>query len=209
MTTKRTPPPKAATKPTKANTQPTVKPGRVSGYLNPKQSAFVDQYLIDFNATQAAERAGYSKRTANEQGARLLANVSVRSHIDERREKQSENVGLTAERTIKEAMRLAFFDVRKLVDADGNPIPINKLDDDTAAAIAGLDIQEVKLGEGGAIAVVKKYKIADKNSAIERLFKHLGLFEKDNGQKNNPIAELLAAMGKSALPVKKAIHGDD
>ena len=137
MTTKRTPPPKAATKPKKANTQPTVKPVKQAGTLTPKQSAFVDQYMIDFNATQAAERAGYSKRTANEQGARLLANVSVRSHIDKRREKQSENVGLTAERTIKEAMRLAFFDVRKLVDADGNPIPINKLDDDTAAAIAG------------------------------------------------------------------------
>jgi len=165
--------------------------------------------MIDFNATQAAERAGYSKRTANEQGARLLANVSVRSHIDKRREKQSENVGLTAERTIKEAMRLAFFDVRKLVDADGNPIPINKLDDDTAAAIAGLDIQEVKLGEGGAIAVVKKYKIADKNSAIERLFKHLGLFEKDNTQRIDPIATLLASMSKSALPIVKATANDD
>lgn len=106
-------------------------------------------------------------------------------------------------------MRLAFFDVRKLVDADGNPIPINKLDDDTAAAIAGLDIQEVKLGEGGAIAVVKKYKIADKNSAIERLFKHLGLFEKDNTQRIDPIATLLASMSKSALPIVKATANDD
>ena len=209
MTTKRTPPLKTANKPKKASVKPTPKPVKQAGTLNPKQSAFVDQYLIDFNATQAAERAGYSKRTANEQGARLLANVSVRSQIEARRAKQSENVGLTAERTIKEAVRLAFFDVRKLVDADGNPIPINKLDDDTAAAIAGLDIQEVKLGEGGAIAVVKKYKIADKNSAIERLFKHLGLFEKDNTQRIDPIATLLASMSKSALPIVKATANDD
>jgi hypothetical protein len=47
------------------------------GQLTPKQRRFVDEYLVDLNATQAAIRAGYSARTANEQGARLLANASV------------------------------------------------------------------------------------------------------------------------------------
>ena len=49
--------------------------------MNPKQKAFVREYLIDHNATQAATRAGYSPRTANEQGARLLAHVSVKAAI--------------------------------------------------------------------------------------------------------------------------------
>lgn len=48
--------------------------------LNAKQQRFVDEYLVDLNATQAAMRAGYSERTANEQGARLLAHVSVSPH---------------------------------------------------------------------------------------------------------------------------------
>ena len=51
-----------------------------------KQKRFCDEYLIDCNATQAAIRAGYSKKTANEQGNRLLANVSVKAYIDERLE---------------------------------------------------------------------------------------------------------------------------
>ena len=45
--------------------------------MTPRQLRFVDEYLVDLNATQAAMRAGYSGRTANEQGARLLANAST------------------------------------------------------------------------------------------------------------------------------------
>ena len=54
--------------------------------MTDKQKRFCDEYLIDCNATQAAIRAGYSKKTANEQGTRLLANVSVKAYIDERLE---------------------------------------------------------------------------------------------------------------------------
>ena len=51
--------------------------------LTPKQERFVQEYLIDLNATQAAVRAGYSQKTANEQGSRLLRNVNIRARIDE------------------------------------------------------------------------------------------------------------------------------
>lgn len=55
--------------------------------MNAKQRRFCDEYLIDCNATQAAIRAGYSKKTANEQAARLLANVNIKSYIDEQLER--------------------------------------------------------------------------------------------------------------------------
>ena len=59
--------------------------------MTAKQKRFCDEYLIDLNATQAAIRAGYSEKTANEQGARLLANVSVKEYIAERmKEKEKE-----------------------------------------------------------------------------------------------------------------------
>lgn len=59
--------------------------------LNEKQQRFCDEYLIDLNATQAAIRSGYSKKTAKEQGSRLLSNVNIRTYIDERmREKEKE-----------------------------------------------------------------------------------------------------------------------
>ena len=55
--------------------------------MNARQKKFCDEYLIDCNATQAAIRAGYSPKTANEQAVRLLANVSIKSYIDEQLER--------------------------------------------------------------------------------------------------------------------------
>jgi phage terminase small subunit len=170
--------------------------------LTPKQEQFVAEYLIDLNGTQAAIRAGYSQKTANEQAARLLANVSVAQLIAVRRKEHQANTGITAERVLKEVAGLAFFDVRKLVNADGSPKRITDLDDETARAIQGIDLQMVKDGEND-FALVRKYKVADKNAALEKLMKHLGLFEKDNSQ-NNPaeaMAKLLDIVNGSKLPL--------
>lgn len=174
--------------------------------LSPKQERFAAEYLVDLNATQAAIRAGYSAKTAKEQGARLLTNVHIQAAVQKRRQQHQENTGLTVERVLQEAMRLAFFDIRKLADAEGNPIPISQLDDDTAAAIQGLELAtERSRGEDPVETVVRKYKAADKNSALERLFKHLGLFAKDNAQTNpaEAMQKLLAMVNGSKLPVSK------
>lgn len=60
--------------------------------LNARQKRFADEYLVDLNATQAAIRAGYSEKTANEQGARLLANVSVQEYISERMKEKEKDL---------------------------------------------------------------------------------------------------------------------
>lgn len=163
--------------------------------LNPKQQRFVVEYLVDLNATQAAIRAGYSPKTAGVQAFDLLKKPEIAAAIERQRNVHAKSTGLTVERVLQEAMRLAFFDIRKLADSEGNPIPIGELDDDTAAAIQGLELatERVRGGEDGAETVVRKYKIADKNAALERLFKHLGLFQKDNDQ-NNPAKALQALM---------------
>src|SRR5919197_2742959 len=87
--------------------------------LTPKQARFCAEYLIDLNATQAAIRAGYSPRTANEQGARLLAHVSIAAAISQAKQAQAERTGITADRVLQEIARLAFVDIRKLFDAEG------------------------------------------------------------------------------------------
>lgn len=165
------------------------------------------EYLVDLNATQAAIRAGYSPKTAGSQAFDLLKKPEIAAAIEAARLKHASNAGLSIERVLLEAQRLAFFDIRKLVDKDGNPLPINELDDDTAAAIQGLELaSERSRDEDGMETTVRKYKAADKNAALERLFKHLGLFERDNKQSNPAeamhafIAEL-AARG-SRLPIK-------
>lgn len=83
--------------------------------LKPKQQAFVDEYLVDLNATQAAIRAGYSERTANEQGARLLANVSVQAAIRERMRDREERTEITQDKVLKRWWDIATADPNELV----------------------------------------------------------------------------------------------
>ena len=172
--------------------------------LTPKQAAFCQEYLVDLNAKRAALRAGYSAKSAEEIGYQLLQKTPVAARIEELRTKQQVRTGISADRALQEAARLACFDVRKLCDAAGNPIPISQLDDDTAAAIQGLELATEKDGEG--FTTVRKYKVADKNAALERVFKHLGLFERDNDQ-NNPakaMTKLMEMVSGSKLPISTA-----
>lgn len=168
--------------------------------LTDKQRIFVREYLVDLNATQAAIRAGYSEKTARQIAAVNLTKDYIVAAINDARKERERRTEVTSDRVLLEAARLALFDPRKLFDEEGNPRPIHKLDDDTAAAIAGVEVVQIGGDEGPAI--IKKYKIADKNSALEKLFKHHGLYEKDHKQANDPIAQFLASMARSALPVK-------
>lgn len=82
---------------------------------------------------------------------------------------------------MRERARLAFFDVRKLFDQDGFPVPLDQMDDDTAAAIVGVDVQEHFAGDGAdrvLTGFVKKYRLANKDASLASLEKHLGLNEK-------------------------------
>lgn len=158
-----------------------------------QQRVFVAEYIKDRNGTQAAIRAGYSANSAQEQSSVLLSKPMIKASIEAFVIRAEEKAVLTIERTLREVARLAFFDPRKLLNPDGSPKPINELDDDTAAGLAGMDIQEQFEGSGAErvfVGYVKKYKIADKNSALEKAMKHLGLYEKDNAQQTNPLAEL-------------------
>ena len=148
--------------------------------LTPKQKRFVDEYLIDLNATQAAIRAGYSPKTANEQGARLLANVSIAQTIQKAMQDREQRTEITQDRVLQEYARLAFYDPRKLFQPDGAPKPIEALDDDTAAALAGLEVREEFEGAGENrtfVGYTKKYKLANKLGALDSLAKHLGMLD--------------------------------
>lgn len=78
--------------------------------LTPRQAAFVREYLVDLNATQAAIRAGYSKATAKEQGTRLLTNVAVKEAIFQAKGERAAKVDLTAETVIRILLKEAMAD---------------------------------------------------------------------------------------------------
>lgn len=136
--------------------------------LTPKQSAFVREYLIDLNATAAYKRAGYiAKGNAAEVNAtRLLRNAQVQAEIQVAMNQRSERIEITADRVLKEIARLAFFDPRRLLNGDGTPKAIHELDDDTAAAVAGIDIV-TKGNEDLGYADILKIKLADKSKNLE------------------------------------------
>ena len=160
--------------------------------LNDKQSRFVDEYLKDLNATQAAIRSGYSQKTAGQIGDRLLKKVEVKELLEKRMKDREKRTEITQDRVLQEYARLAFFDPRKLFDATGRPLSINELDDDTAAVIAGLDVVNVgneELGEGEVL----KLKLADKKGALDSVARHLGMFnDKLDVNISGSLAERLA-----------------
>jgi phage terminase small subunit len=170
----------------------------------------VQEYLIDLNATQAAIRAGYSPRTANEQGARLLANVSIAQAISQGKQAQVERTGITADRVLNEIARLAFVDVRKLFAADGGLKKITDLDADTAAALASLDVDELWATDADGrrpVGQTKKVKLWNKTDNLTLLAKHLGLL-KEQVEVTGQAAVVLLPMKAPSVEAWKEAHGD-
>lgn len=148
--------------------------------LTPKQERFVAEYLVDLNATAAAKRAGYNEKTAYSMGQRLLKNVEVQKRVQEANIARQERTEITQDMVLRETAKLAFFDVRKMFDSGGKPLDISELDDASAAALVGLDVQDVyeTIGDKKVfVGYIKKYKMADKLKALELLGKHLGTWE--------------------------------
>lgn len=149
------------------------------GTLTPKQRYFCEEYLVDLNATQAAIRAGYSEKTARQTGQENLSKPDIQAYIAEGMAKRSARTEITVDRVLKEFGRLAFLDIRKAFDEHGKLKPIHEIDDDTAAAIAGLEVEALYEGKGAdreQVGHLHKIKLADKKGALDSIAKHLGMF---------------------------------
>lgn len=148
--------------------------------LTVKQQRFVDEYLIDLNGKQAAIRAGYSEKTAEQGAVQLLRNTKVKFAVDKAIAERAKRTEVTADRVIQELSRLAFSDLRKVLSKGGNLVSPLEWDDDTAAAISSIEVVskpgDVDAEGNRAVEHVSKIKVWDKNSALEKLGKHLGLY---------------------------------
>ena len=147
--------------------------------MTPKQAAFVREYLIDLNASAAARRAGYSVRTADAIGRENLGKPTIAAAISEAQQKRADRTEVTADRVLKELARIAFFDIRKLYSDDGTLKNPKDLDDDTAAALTGIDIQETVIpgGEGAPTITTRKAKVIDRTGALTLAMRHLGMLK--------------------------------
>ncbi|MEK9754285.1 MAG: terminase small subunit, partial [Rhodospirillaceae bacterium] len=143
--------------------------------LTPKQARFVAEYLVDLNATQAAIRAGYSARTAKQQGTRLLSKAAVSAAIANGSQEHIERAGMTADEVIAAIVEIARGDIRGMFDENGSLKRPAEWDDATAAAVAGLDVVTVRAGEG-EVEHVAKIRRTDRLRALDMLCRYHSLY---------------------------------
>lgn len=190
--------------------------GSAEHKLTPRQQRFVEEYLVSLNATAAARRAGYSAKTAEVQGPRLLGNVRVRAAVDAAMAKRGERALVTGDEVVAELRRLAFSRIGKIVRwGDGMAvkdavtgeeriangvalIASADLDDDTMAAVS-----EVRQARDGSLSV----KMHDKKGALVDLGRHLNLFNDRPVKFDLPpietASDLVTALGAIAQAVAR------
>lgn len=177
--------------------------------LKPQQAKFVTEYVKDWNATQAAIRAGYSERTAQEQSSRLLSNVMVQEAIQDQLDAQQARTLITADRILREYGRIGFLDTRKLFDENGALKKITELDIDTQAAIAGIDVVTTGNAELG-VGEITKIRIADRKGALDSMARCLMMFnDKKTVSVDEPLAQLLSMITSSNSDVLSRVRDDD
>lgn len=166
--------------------------------LTEKQKRFVEEYLIDLNATQAAIRAGYSAKTADRIGPELLGKTCVSEAIKRALAERSKRTGINQDRILLELAKIAFLNPTDVINMDEAAICDNANRDDTAA-IASVKVKTIPT-EAGDI-VEREIKTYDKLKALELLGKHLGMF-KDKVDVNVDVN--LADILKKAWEINKA-----
>lgn len=142
--------------------------------LTAKQARFIEEYLIDLNASAAARRAGYTEKRANAVGYDLLTKADIQQAIQAAQRQRSASTGITAARVIKEIARIAFSDMRNVSSWGPNGVelkPSNELTDDQAAAV--LEVAETS----GEKSTSRRIKLHSKIEALEKLAKHLGIYD--------------------------------
>ena len=154
--------------------------------LKPKHRRFVDEYLVDLNATKAAVRAGYSERSAGAQGHRLINLTEIADAIRKAQRERAERTGIRADRVLEELARIAFAnmsDYMRTTDEGDAFVDLSKLTREQASAISEVIVEDFRDGRGANARDVRrvKFKLIDKRQALSDLGKHLGLFTDRRG----------------------------
>jgi phage terminase small subunit len=138
--------------------------------LTPKQDRFLNEYLVDLNATQAAIRSGYSCRSAGKIGAQLLEKTVIQEMIRRRQDELRERIHVRQEQVLVALAAIAFADMADYVEADeaGERLrPLSSLSPAQRLAVA-----EAKQHKNGF-----RLRLHSKLKALDLLAKHLGLFQ--------------------------------
>lgn len=138
--------------------------------MTKKQQRFVEEYLIDLNATQAAIRAGYKPDNAQQMGSENLSKPVISVAIAKAMAERSKRTGINQDRVLHELARIGFAKITDIIDPDTAKILPDASEDDLAC------IQSIKI-KPGEFGTEREVKLYDKKAALIELGKHLGLFK--------------------------------
>lgn len=138
--------------------------------MTKKQQRFVEEYLIDLNATQAAIRAGYKPDNAQQMGSENLSKPVISAAIAKAIAERSKRTGINQDRVLHELARIGFAKITDIIDPDTAKILPEASEDDLAC------IQSIKI-KPGEFGTEREVKLYDKKAALIELGKHLGLFK--------------------------------
>lgn len=146
--------------------------------MTPKQEAFVREYLIDLNATQAAIRAGYSEATAYSIGQENLNKPEIAAAISEAQADRAERTQINADYVLNRLVEIDNMDVLDIVDDKLNLKPVHQWPRVWRRYLSGFDVAEMFEGRGEdreMTGILKKIKWPDKVKNLELLGKHVGV----------------------------------
>ena len=171
--------------------------------LTPKQKMFIDEYLIDLNATQAAIRAGYSPNNADKIGSELLGKTRVSDAIKTAMAERSKRTGINQDRILMELAKIALVNPENVVNFDEATIREDALPEDLAA-VASVKVKRFPTKDGEGIE--REIKFYDKTKALDLAGRHLGMF-KDKVELSGQVDTANPYAGLTTEELKKLIRG--
>lgn len=141
--------------------------------LTAKQKRFIEEYLFDLNATQAAIRAGYSPDTAGQIGNENLKKLEIKSSIDKAIAERSRRTGINTDRVLRELGKIAFINPADVINLETATVKEEATREDTAC-IQSIKIKTIPTEDGDITE--REIKTYDKLKALELCGKHLGMW---------------------------------
>lgn len=179
--------------------------GRDRAAVMAREDLFIEAFIRTGNKAASIREAGYTDKNQTKVADRMLLKARVQSALAARRAELQAKFECSTDNTIGTLAKLCFFDPAQLFDGKGGLLAIGAMPEAVRMALAGIKARRIRPENEDDVQDLEilEVRFLDRGSNIERLMKHLGLFEKDNQQKPvNPITELLEYVASHGGPIQ-------
>lgn len=161
--------------------------------MTEKVKIFCKEYIVDFNATQAAIRSGYSKKTAGSIGQENLTKPEIQKEIQKLIDERSNRTQITADKVLQELAKIGFSDILDFVEVSTTGITFNDIPEGKGGVISEVSSSDTKYGTN------IKIKLHDKLNALDKIARYLGGFYKDKEAPEDPGSDRITEIRKTVV----------